>query len=100
MHFACRHNINSMFAPNGLTWIVDDTNVYRHATYTTPEGNVITKPHNGFVSIFVPATGIVHVKVMPVTFWRHQKRLGQYCRYKAAQAVSYTNISYHSLHFV
>lgn len=73
---------------NSITWIVDDSNVYRVTVHKTFEGNMTTKPTNGAIFIFEPRTGKVFLKVIHTSTWAGQKRLSQLAKWKTAEEVA------------
>ena len=73
---------------NTITWIIDDTNVYRVTIHKTFEGNLTTKPINGAPFIFEPRTGKVYLKIIHVSTWAGQKRLGPLAKWKTAEEVA------------
>ena len=80
-------NYNELFS-NQITWFVDDTNVYRVTMHHTFEGNVTTKPMNGFISIINPRTGQLFLKVIHTSVWAGQKRLTQLAKWKTAEELT------------
>jgi pre-mRNA-processing factor 8 len=70
------------------TWFVDDSCFYRVYVYRTNEGNLVSKPTNGVIIIFKPNCGIVFLKIFPRNFWKGQKKLNQFAKWKAAEEVS------------
>jgi len=80
-------NYNELFS-NQITWFVDDTNVYRVTMHHTFEGNVTTKPMNGFIAIVNPRTGQLFLKVIHTSVWAGQKRLTQLAKWKTAEELT------------
>ena len=80
-------NYNELFS-NQITWFVDDTNVYRVTMHHTFEGNVTTKPMNGFIAIINPRTGQLFLKVIHTSVWAGQKRLTQLAKWKTAEELT------------
>ena len=80
-------NYNELFS-NQTTWFVDDTNVYRVTMHHTFEGNVTTKPMNGFMAVINPRTGQLFLKVIHTSVWAGQKRLTQLAKWKTAEELT------------
>jgi pre-mRNA-processing factor 8 len=80
-------NYSELFS-NQIIWFVDDTNVYRVTIHKTFEGNLTTKPINGAIFIFNPRTGQLFLKIIHVSVWAGQKRLGQLAKWKTAEEVA------------
>ena len=80
-------NYQELFS-NQTVWIVDDTLVYRVTMHQTFEGNVASKPMNGFISIVNPRTGQLYMKVIHASVWAGQKRISQLSKWKTAEEVS------------
>merc|ERR1711871_331248 len=79
-------NFGELFSPQ-IIWFVDDSNVYRVTIHKTFEGNLTTKPINGAIFIFNPRTGQLFLKIIHVSVWAGQKRLGQLAKWKTAEEV-------------
>lgn len=73
---------------NEIQLFIDDTNVYRVTVHRTTEGNLTTKPVNGAVFILNPKTGQLFLKIIHVSVWAGQKRLGQLAKWKTAEEVA------------
>ncbi|CUM64486.1 uncharacterized protein PRCAT00002091001 [Priceomyces carsonii] len=73
---------------NDTQLFIDDTNVYRVTVHRTFEGNLTTKPINGSIFILNPKTGQLFLKIIHVSVWAGQKRLGQLAKWKTAEEVS------------
>ena len=68
-----------------VSWIVDDTNVYRVTIHKTFEGNLITKPINGALLVINPSNGQLFLKTIHYLGWDQTKRLGQLQKWKSAE---------------
>lgn len=73
---------------NETQLFIDDTNVYRVTVHRTTEGNLTTKPVNGAVFVLNPKTGQLFLKIIHVSVWAGQKRLGQLAKWKTAEEVA------------
>lgn len=71
-----------------IKFFIDDTNVYRVMVHKTHEGNVATKPVNGFIFTLNPKTGHLFLKIIHTSVWSGQKRLSQLAKWKTAEEVS------------
>ncbi|KAH7855572.1 hypothetical protein Vadar_026369 [Vaccinium darrowii] len=80
-------NYGELFS-NQIIWFVDDKNVYRVTIHKTFEGNLTTKPINGAIFIFNPRTRQLFLKVIHISVWAGQKRLGQLAKWKTAEEVA------------
>lgn len=77
-------NLGELFGKK-MTWIVDDTHVYRTKIQKTFEGNYVSLPVNGGIFILNPANGQLFLKVVHTRTWQQQKRLQQLAKWKAAE---------------
>jgi pre-mRNA-processing factor 8 len=85
--FLNSQNYSELFSKQTKLFI-DDTNVYRVTIHKTFEGNLTTKPINGAIFIFNPATGQLFLKIIHTSVWAGQKRLGQLAKWKTAEEVA------------
>jgi len=77
---------NIFKTPN--VWFVDESCFYRVSVHRTSEGNMVAKPINGCLIVFIPDKGILILRVIHISFWKQQKRLTQLARWKAAEEIS------------
>ncbi|AFP65263.1 splicing factor Prp8 (nucleomorph) [Chroomonas mesostigmatica CCMP1168] len=71
------------------TWFVDDSCFYRVSIHKTKNGNIIGKPMNGALLIFLPNSGLMYVKVSHLDIWKRKKRMIQFSRWKVAEELSF-----------
>nr|UXY87508.1 splicing factor Prp8 [Cryptomonas sp.] len=84
--FVDLENYNDIFK-NTNTWFFDDSCFYRVSVYQSTEGNLVVKPINGVMIVFLPENGKLFFRIIHKTFWQGQKRLTQVARWKVAEEI-------------
>ena len=69
------------------TWLLDDSFFYRVCIKQSGEGNIIIKPINGVLFVFLPEDGKMFFRIIHKSYWQGQKRLSQLAKWKAAEEV-------------
>nr|UXY88006.1 splicing factor Prp8 [Cryptomonas curvata] len=69
------------------TWLLDDSSFYRVSIRQSKEGNVMMKPVNGILFVFLPENGKIFLRIIHKSYWQGQKRLSQLAKWKAAEEV-------------
>lgn len=79
-------NLEEIFKKKNI-WIVEDKCFYRVAIHQTSDENMVSKPLNGCLMIFIPQKGNLILKIVDSHFWKQQKRLSQIAKWKAAEEI-------------
>jgi pre-mRNA-processing factor 8 len=80
-------NLEEIFKKKNI-WIIEDKSFYRVAIHQTSDENMVSKPLNGCLMIFIPQKGNLILKIVGRHFWKQQKRLSQIAKWKAAEEIS------------